>query len=448
MTAHRRSFPEPPGQSRVRVVHTLERAALTDEPDPDRLASDRNNGKPVMGSSCLRKAFKASGLLVVGFGVVILVYSLIVIVFFNTPLQVNGRVAGKMEAVLTQLGLLAFFVAFGAVWYFLLDRILLPGPKRYWRLDLGDDDWVLRQGDFRWVRRRVSPREIQGLAVDRQGRMVAVTTAGKRLAITGTMAPFESAWALQALSGLLGQSAAAGRTADSTTYASVPTLEPPAEPGWTLKYRLSRSDQPWNQALGCLAVTLLWNGVTWVFVWVQINGGIDPRSAGWKAWLFLTPSILIGLGLLALSVWSLLRAINDTRAGRAVVEVSMIPLEPGKPCKLFFSSPQQSALTSMVVRLVCEERVKYGTGEDSGTQSKRVRELEVYRGDGLPFVAGLPFETTFELEVPADAMHSLEVENNRITWRLEMEGGPGDPPRFHREFAIVVNPPRSSGAVP
>jgi len=49
--------------------------------------------------------------------------------------------------------------------------------------------------------------------------------------------------------------------------------------------------------------------------------------------------------------------------------------------------------------------------------------------------------------VTADAMHSLEVENNKITWRLEMEGGPGDPPGFHREFAIVVNPPRSSGAV-
>jgi hypothetical protein len=113
--------------------------------------------------------------------------------------------------------------------------------------------------------------------------------------ITGPMAPFESVWALQALSGLLGQSEGAGPTADSTTYASVPTLEPPAEPGSTLKYRLSRSDQPWNQALGCLAVTLLWNGVTWVFVWVQINGGIDPRSAGWKAWLSLGQPVRCGL---------------------------------------------------------------------------------------------------------------------------------------------------------
>ena len=155
MTAHRRSLPVPPGQSKLRVLHTDEGVTLTDEPDPARLTSE-SNGKPVLGSSCLPTAFRRSGLLVVGFGVVLLVDSLIRIVFFNTPLQINGRVAGKMEAVFTQLGFLAFFIAFGAVWYFVVGKFF-PEPRRYWRLDLGDDDWVLRQGDFRWVRRRVSP---------------------------------------------------------------------------------------------------------------------------------------------------------------------------------------------------------------------------------------------------------------------------------------------------
>jgi len=147
-------------------------------------------------------------------------------------------------------------------------------------------------------------------------------------------------------------------------------------------------------------------------------------------------------------VWFLFQSINDTRAGRAVVEVSMNPLEPGKRCKVFISG--QHALAGMVVRLVCAEEVKYGTGSDDdpyGTESKRVRTIELYRGDGVPSVAGLPFETTFEFEVPADAMHSLEVENNKITWMLQVEAGPGDPPRFHREFPFVVNPPRSSGAL-
>ncbi len=192
---------------------------------------------------------------------------------------------------------------------------------------------------------------------------------------------------------------------------------------------------------------MFWNGLTGIFVWLQL-GGMDGRWAGWKGWLFLTPFILIGVGAVAILVMNLFQAMNDTRAGRAVVEVSMNPLEPGEQCKVFVSG--QSAFTAMVVRLVCVEEVKCGTGTDDdpySTESKRVRKLELYRGDGLPSVAGLPFETTFEFEVPADAMHSLEVENNKITWLLEVEGGPGDPPRFHREFPIVVNPPRSSGAL-
>jgi hypothetical protein len=440
MTADRRSFPEPPGQSKVRVLHAVEGVALTNQPDADRLAPDLISGTPSLNGSCLPRVFKGFGLLIVGFGGVVQVHILIATVFFDTPMRFNGQLKGKMESVVIEVGFLALWVAFGAVWLFIIGKVF-PGRKRYWRLDLGDEDWVLRQGNLRWVLGRVSPREIEGLVVDRQGRVVAETTAGKRRTITGPMSPFESAWAVRALSGLLGQSSGAGRIADSTIHACVPTVDPAASPGSTLKFRLSRIDRPWRAALGCLVVTLLWNGVTWLFVWVQPNG-MDPRQAGWKGWLFLAPFILIGVAALAVLAMNLFQAINDTRAGTAVVEVSMNPLEPGRPCQVFVSG--QSALTGMVVRLVCEEEVKYGTGSENSpytTESKRVRELELYRGDGLSSVAGLPFETTFAFEVPADAMHSLEVEDNKITWKLEVEGGPGDPPRFHREFAVVVNPP-------
>jgi len=215
MTTDRRSFPEPPGQSKVRVLRSVEGVTLTNQPDADRLDSNLNSEKPAQGGSCLSTVFRGFGLLVFGFGVVIQVWFLILTVFFGTPMKFNGRVAGKLEAVVIQMGFFACWVAIGVVWLFVVGKIF-PGPKRYWRLDLGDDDWVLRQGDFWWARVRVSPREIQGLAVDRQGRVVAETTGGKRLRITGPMAPFESAWAERALSGLLGQSAGAGRIADSS----------------------------------------------------------------------------------------------------------------------------------------------------------------------------------------------------------------------------------------
>ncbi|MFI5454144.1 MAG: hypothetical protein ACHRXM_01705 [Isosphaerales bacterium] len=388
--------------------------AITNEPDPDKLAADLNVDNPAdrflqrpnaalaRGSSCLPAVFKGFGLMVVGFGVVVMTINLVLTVFSA------GRNGGKVEAIATTGGFLVVWVGFGAVWLVVIGKIF-PGPERYWRLDLGDHGWVLRQGHSRRVLGRVSPQEIEGLALDRRGRVVAETCAGKRRRITGPMAPFESAWAVHALSGLLGQSPGAGRIADSTIYACVPTLDPAASPASTLRHRLSRVDRPWGAAMGCLAVNVFWNGITWLFVWVQFNR-MDPRMEGWKGWLFLAPFILIGAGGLALLVMALLQAFNDTRAGATIVEVSMNPLEPGEPCKVFVSSPGQSALTAMVVRLVCVEEVKYRTRDRESpfaTESKRVRELEVYHGDGLPSVAGLPFETTFEFEVPADSMHSL-----------------------------------------
>ncbi len=333
MPAVRRSFPEPPGQSTVRVLNTVEGVTLTNQPDPERVASDRNSGNPGPVGSCLLRVFKGIVVLLLVFGVVLVTPTLIGTVFFDRPMMVNGRPAGKLEAVFALAGFLAMWVSISAVLLFVAGKIF-PGPKRYWRLVLGDDHWVLRQGNSWWVACRVSPREIEGLAVDRRGRVVAATTAGKRRAITGPLSPFESAWAVRALSGLLGQSSGAGRISDSTIYACVPTVDPAASPASTLKYRLSRSDRPWTVTLGCLAITLLWNGITWFFVWVHLSDG-DRGFEAWMGWLLLTFFILVGVVAVALSVFLQFQAINDTRAGRAVVEVSMNPLEPGEQCKVF-----------------------------------------------------------------------------------------------------------------
>jgi hypothetical protein len=446
MPADQGPIPAPPGQSKVRLVHAEGGVTMTNRPDAATLASDLSTGKPGPGCSCLPTVFKGVGVLMMVFGAFVLVPPLLGTIVFGTPINFNGRPRGRLESVGFEIGFLVMWFGFFAVWFFVIGKIF-PGPERYWRLNLGDDRWVLRQSNLPWIRRRVSPREIERLSVDRLGRVVAETTAGKRRAITGPMSPFESAWAVRVLSGLLGQPSGAGPIADSAVYPCVPAVDPAASPGSTLKHRLSRIDRPWRAALGCLAATLFWNGFTWALVWTKLSG-VDPQWAGWKSWLILIPLILAGVAALSFLSMKLYQSINDMRAGAASVEVSMCPLEPGERCKVFISG--QSALTAMGVRLVCKEEVKYGTGSEENpysAESKRVRTLELYRGDGLPAVAGLPFETTFEFEVPADAMHSLEVDKNKITWMLEVEGGPGDPPRFHREFAIVVNPARSSGLV-
>jgi hypothetical protein len=419
---------------------------MTNQPDAELLASDLSTRRPGRGCSCLPIAFKGVGVLMMAFGGFVLLPPLIGTIVFGTPMNLNGQPRGKLESVAIEVGFLVMWFGFGALWFFVIGK-MYPGRQRYWRLNLGDDLWVLRQGKLGWILGQASPREIERLAVDRRGRVVAETTTGKSQPITGPMLQFEWAWALRVLCGLLSQSSGASRVAESTSYPYVPAVDPAALPGSTLKYRLSRIDRPWRNSLGCLAVTLFWNGFTWAFVWAKLSG-INPQWEGWKGWLILIPLNLAGVAALAILAMNLYQSINDTRAGAASVEVSICPLEPGERCKVFISG--QAELTAMVVRLVCKEEVQYGTGSDENpysTESKRVRALELYRGEGLPPVDGLPFETNFEFEVPADAMHSLEVEKNKITWMLELEGGSGDPPKFHREFAIVINPARSSRAV-
>ena len=469
MPADHPSFPEPPGQSKVRVLREADGVSLTNEPDPEQHAADRGfdgsgrrfpsgpDGAHVMGSSCLRNVFKLTGLFVVTFGGGLLTWALIATIIFDASMHINGRIAGKVESVLFLVGFLAFFVGFGAIWIFAVNKVF-PAPEGYWRLELGDDEWVLRMGRFRRVLSRVSLHEIDGLTIDPLRRVVAETAAGKRRPITGPMAPYEAAWAMRALSGRLGTSAGAAATVADSPYAHVPRVDAATSSGTTLRYSLSRADQPWKSTLGCLAFTLVWNGITWVFVWAHLTGGFAGRRPGlpeeWKAWLLLTPFVLIGVMGVVVVAFMLFNAIADSRAGSNLLEVSANPMRPGERCRAFLSQPISSALRSLRVRLVCEELVTYtdsethaNQGSSTNTESHRVREIELYRVNELPSLAGLPFEATFEFEVPADAMHSLEVPNNRITWQLELEGGPADRPMFRRQFAIVVDPPGPPGAL-
>jgi hypothetical protein len=319
-------------------------------------------------------------------------------------------------------------------------------PERSWRLDLGPDVWVLRRGSSRSVLGRCSPREIDRLALDRQGQVIATTVDGQRRMLTGPMAPFEAAWVQQTLAGRLGiaaQGRGAGDVEPAEVYAGVPTVDPSAPEGTRSRHRLERREHPWKSTLGCLAVTLFWNLITGVFVAAQLGVVAAGSRPGW---LFLTPFILVGLVAIAGFLGMLYSSIVDSRAGSIVVEVSKNPLRPGERCQVFVAQPDRFEPSSLRVRLVCEEKVTYASGDTTSTESKRVRELEVYPGEGIDSGGRPPFETTFEFEVPPGAMHSLQVENNEILWLLEVEVGPADRPTTRRAFAIVVNPPRPSGA--
>ena len=52
----------------------------------------------------------------------------------------------------------------------------------------------------------------------------------------------------------------------------------------------------------------------------------------------------------------------------------------------------------------------------------------------------LPLETSFNLNVPADVMHSFDAPHNKIQWKLIVRGVPEAWPEYEREFPIIIHP--------
>ena len=140
MTWDQPSIPEPPGQSKVRVLREVEGVTLTNVPDPDRLAAELKFDNPlgrallgplgVIGAGCasVPTLFKGFGWLVLGLGGVMLPIILIKTIFSEGPKE------GKLGLIGFQVGFLVFWVAFGWLWLFMVDKIF-PPPDLFWRLE-------------------------------------------------------------------------------------------------------------------------------------------------------------------------------------------------------------------------------------------------------------------------------------------------------------------------
>jgi hypothetical protein len=109
-----------------------------------------------------------------------------------------------------------------------------------------------------------------------------------------------------------GQPSGADSRANSTSDARALTALPAESPRSTQKAMFA--PYAWDEvASGLLALTMVWNGVLGVFIWVQLSGEVRGEKPGW---LFLSPFILIGVLLLAAQVAYLIRAVKITRADK------------------------------------------------------------------------------------------------------------------------------------
>jgi hypothetical protein len=114
------------------------------------------------------------------------------------------------------------------------------------------------------------------------------------------------------------QSLGAGCIANTTSDAFAPPVDPAPSLFSQLKDIVAPASglRSWEKVQVSLVMTLFLNLVVGLMLWSKFYGA-SRQLAGWGGWLFLTPFILIGVGMLALFVGQLIAAIKYNWAGKS-----------------------------------------------------------------------------------------------------------------------------------
>jgi len=208
-------------------------------------------------------------------------------------------------------------------------------------------------------------------------------------------------------------------------------------PGTVLAFRLPAARSPaWSLGLW-LAACLLWNAVVAPLAVMVVNGFVSGRP-DWFMTIFLAPFLLIGIGLL---VVFLRQFLVTAGVGPTLVEISELPLHPGRSYELFLSQTGRLRMNSLEVFLVCDEEATYRHGTNVRTETHRVYRQPLLRREGFEVRRGVPFEARFAVEVPAGAMHSFRSDHNEVRWKIVVHGDVAGWPGYDRSFPLLVYPP-------
>lgn len=434
----------PPGQSTLRIEVDSDPLVITNLPTAEQLNARSATLGPIGAGgpaiarlgSCVTVVFAGIGWLFLAFGLLVIGAMAAAVFIFNQPFNLNGQPAGKDVAALF-LGLfLGVWITICLLWiYFSRFAFRVPGlwdPK--WRLVLNSEEWISYQAETNRVLGRCSCAEIDRLDRDSTGRVAAYLLDGTVANLTGALSGLDSGWLHESLTRALGRSVE--HLEPVQPY--IPSRDKYAVPGSTLAWRLNRADSPWGSALVAAFICLFWNGITGVFVGIAVWG---DAQINWTMALIMIPFVLIGLVLVGLVFFCIYQAIVQSRIGDTALELEALPLPAGQQLQALVLQKGPLQLRRLSIRMVCDEEAQYRQGTSTRTDTKRVRELQVYEQFDLQIVGNEPLADSFDLSVPSDVMHSFKGAHNSITWKLIVRGEPESWPAYEREFPIVIHPP-------
>jgi hypothetical protein len=211
-------------------------------------------------------------------------------------------------------------------------------------------------------------------------------------------------------------------------------------PGVKLAYRLPAAVSPaWGLVLATI-LGLVWNAVGLVLMYLAFAS----HRAGQPEW-FLT---LFVIGFLVLGGGGMYYFLRELRAATGIgptsMEISDLPLHPGRQYEIWLLQRGRRAIRRLEVSLVCEEEAIFHQGTNVRVERREVRRQPVFCCEDVAVGPETPLERRSALQPPRDAMHSFQSPHNAVRWKLVVQGEAIGRPPFERCFPILVYPDPSA----
>lgn len=203
--------------------------------------------------------------------------------------------------------------------------------------------------------------------------------------------------------------------------------------GWTGPRRLSPETTFAVRLTVIGLATLVWNGISWLLLWVVISDdGLISLAA-----LFMLIFVVAGVGLCIGFIYTLMSAFNP------VVEIAIsngaVPI--GQSVDIAWEvKGNVSRISKLSIELVGKEEATYTRGTNTYTDSNEFIRLPVEAtNDTLEVQFG-----SRQVQIPQESMHSFESEHNSIKWSIEAKGVIRYWPDINESYPFYVTPPSES----
>ncbi len=188
---------------------------------------------------------------------------------------------------------------------------------------------------------------------------------------------------------------------------------------------------------GCLlGFALFWIAFSSIFVIIGLFS-----EAGIVFTLFGLGFVAIGVALL---IYALMAYYTRYKVGQPTFNLSQTTLRVGDRFHFSVSHtfPRSVDITTIRTKLIFRERATYQQGTDTRTVTHD-HVIQSYDEPGGLFRAGQLFAKAYELQIPPEAMHTLKVRRNELTWLLTFAAEIPKMPDFLEEFELLVLPEMS-----